>query len=60
MHATPRSKSIAIVFPSVAADLEWLRMPKIPTKPQKNVKHIGIPQNRSGRPYPRGLGGAAA
>ncbi len=45
MHATPRSKRIAIVFPSVAADLEWLRMPKIPTKPQKKVKHIGIDAN---------------
>ena len=60
MHATPRISKPATMFPDVAMDLGCSKIPLRPTNPKKKVKHIGIPQSRRGRPYPRGLGGAAA
>ena len=40
-------------------ELGCLNIDIMPTEPQKKVKHMGIPQSRRGRPYPRGAGGAA-
>lgn len=60
MLAMPRSKSIATVPPNVVAALECSTIPISPTRPQKNVKQIGIAQSTKGRPKPRGSGGAAA